>query len=208
MIARSGICSGVVVSSSKRECRLSRASRACLAGIWGARCPAPRSSAWTARRRPSFFPHEFLNRAAVYMVQVIQCLELVVADLEKEVMKAAGLSPEFKLLKTLPGVGMILGHGPSCTRWVTFAVFPVLATIPPIVAVWRPIGSRREKAREKAIARTAIDIWPGPMRKPPILPIAPIRRCSDSTVARSHKQTPWWRTTPWGINWLGRLITS
>lgn len=54
------------------------------------------------------FAHEFLGRAAAYLMQVIQCLESVIAELEKEVMKAARLHPEFKLLKTLPGVGTIL----------------------------------------------------------------------------------------------------
>ena len=153
------------------------------------------------------FPHEFLNRAAVYLVQVIQCLELVVADLEKEVMKAAGLRPEFTLLKTLPGVGMI---------WAMTIMFEVgdIRRFPSVgdyssycrcvaanrFSAGKSKGKGNRKNGNRYLAWAYAEAAHFANRTYPEVQRFYRRKVTQTNPVAAHNAL--------GINWLGRLITS
>ncbi len=114
---------------------------------------------------------------------VIAALTGQIEAIEQRLHERVAPRREFRLLKTVPGIGEVLGPCPSCSKPGRSRALPRSATSAPIAAVSPATTRATRKRRGRETARTAINTSPGRSWRPRTLRLVSAPRPSASTSA-------------------------
>ena len=124
---------------------------------------------------------------------VSQALGQQIEALEKRLKERVSLRPEYRLLKTVPGIGETLATTIMLETGRSVAL-PRSATSVPTAAASTACGRVTARRRAKATPGTATSTWPGRLWRQPTSRCATARRPRASTIARSARPTASWRS--------------
>jgi transposase len=148
-----------------------------------------------------------LTLAANANLAVLHCVDEQIRRIEKVVKDKAKLRPEFKMLKTVPGIGDILALNIALETG-DIGRFP---TVGDFSSYCRTVKSERisnGKRRAKGTPSAATSISPGPSSKRPISRYGTIQAPGNSTSESRPRGKPWWRGRPCRTSWPGPVTTS
>ena len=111
--------------------------------------------------------------------------------LEKAVQDRVKLRPQFRFLKTVPGIGPILALT-IMLETGEIKDLPVSAITRRTAAVWESENEQNGKRKEAAIPKTATSISARRLRRPPILRSALIRESKASIRKRNPRAMRLW----------------
>jgi len=126
--------------------------------------------------------------------------------LEKAVQDRVKLRPQFRFLKTVPGIGPIL----ALTIMLETGEIERFASVGNYASYCRCVGSKKisnGKRKGAAIPKTATSIWPGRLWRRPILRSALIRGSKASIRKRNPRATQLWRSKRWRTSSAGLATT-
>ena len=156
----------------------------------------------------ALFSDPQLGLTARFQVETIGFLSQQIRSIEKAVLPQVKLRPEFEILLTIPGIGQISGADDHAGggRYPALCQGRQLCLLLPMRQ--EPEAFRYQEEREKATARTAIAICPGPMSRRPTLRFAIRPERNPFINASALKPRMWSRSKPWPTSWHALRSTS
>ena len=138
---------------------------------------------------------------------VMSCIDKQVDQLERRVVANVKLREDYKALKTVSGVGVVL----AVTIALETGDIGRFASPGNFASYARMVNSRREsngKRRAKATRNAATSTWPGPSSRQHILPFASTRRSSAGIRRSAQAACPSWPSRRWHTSWRVPATTS
>ena len=137
---------------------------------------------------------------------VSQALGQQIEVLEKRLKERVSLHPEYRLFKTVPGIGETL----ATTIMLETGSISRFAQVGNFSSYCRCVDSAREsngKKRAKATPATATSTCRGPLWRPPTSRCGTSRRPAASRIARRAGRIASWRSRRWRTSWRGPATT-
>jgi len=137
---------------------------------------------------------------------VSQALGQQIEALERRLKERVSLRPEYRLLKTVPGIGETLattimletGASVDLRKWGISA---------PTAAAWTVCGKAMARRRGKATARTGTSISPGRLWRRRTSLCATVRKPGAFMIVKRARRIASWRSRLWRTNWRGPATT-
>jgi transposase len=148
------------------------------------------------QRVDGVLPNPDLVLALKANLAVMNSADAQIEILEKAVQDRVKLRPQFRFLKTVPGIGPIL----ALTIMLETGEIERFASVGNYASYCRCVGSqkiRTASVKEAATPKTATSIWPGRLWRPPILRSALIRGSNASIRKRNPRATRLWASKQW-----------
>jgi transposase len=156
---------------------------------------------------PALMPEPDVARAMAASVAVLRCLNEQITALEQVVRARVKPRPDFRLLKTTPGIGDILALT-ILLETGDIRRFPAVGHFASYARCVSSVKLSNGKKRAWATSRTGTGISPGRFSKRRSSRSACRRRSNASTSASTSARTRSWRAKPWGTNSPGQRTTS
>ena len=137
---------------------------------------------------------------------VSQALGQQIEALERRLKERVSLRPEYRLLKTVPGIGETL----ATTIMLETGSISRFAQVGNFSSYCRCVDSLREsngRRRVKATPGTGTSTSPGRLWRRRTSPYATVRRPRAFMIARRARRTASWRSRLWRTSWRGRATT-
>ena len=154
----------------------------------GASMNANRVKRLDSKQIDELIPHVDLALAIKANLAMLQCADGQIDILEKAVIGRVKLKPEFELLKTVAGIGLVL----ALTIMLETGDIGRFPTVGDYASYCRCVGSKKisnGKKKARAIPRTATSIWPGPTSRRLTSRFGTMPRSRASTRGRKPRPT-------------------
>jgi transposase len=144
--------------------------------------------------------------AAQVNVLAIQAMGRGIDIIERRLHERVKLAPEYKVLKTEPGIGEVL----STVIMLETGPIERFTSVGNYASYARCVGSGRfsnSKKKGEGNRKTAIRTWLGPLLKRLTSHCEPTMQPNDFMNASARAATRPWPPKPWHINWRGPATT-